>query len=245
MSAENCSIQDGLVDFQEGTVLFCGSPRDACRYLQDHNFPVPQEVESTEGPVREFIENPDYEFTTIDPRRIKSEPELLNEQRLLEELDRAFADVQREDGISLHETFAVDLYGTMRERRDLRKLDTDTNWREVKDEWIESINGVGGIAFLDELGFKYYLPAYLRWYIRRENVSASCDLDSVFLYHLTGVKDDDLKEWRFNRFRTLTAEQSRVVAEFLNHIAEYNHEDYREDISEALNAYWGRFLGKP
>ena len=56
---------------------------------------------------------------------------------LRQEIFEAFKGVTRDDGVSLHETPLIDLYGTKQDRELARKKDTDTDWSEVKDEWIE------------------------------------------------------------------------------------------------------------
>ena len=95
----------------------------------------------------------------IDP----SAPEA---RELLKRIRRDFGEILRGHGVSLHETLVIDHYGTMRDRQKARKMDTDRYWWEVKDEWIEKFGGVGGLAFLDDRGFAYYLPAYMSYWLR-------------------------------------------------------------------------------
>jgi hypothetical protein len=59
------------------------------------------------------------------------------------------------------------MYGSDAERQAARKKDTDQRWWEVRDEWIESFSGIGGLSFLDEAGFRYYLPAYMSYFLRK------------------------------------------------------------------------------
>ena len=79
-------------------------------------------------------------------------------RELLARIRRDFGEILRGHGVSLHETWVIDRYGSMRERKKARKLDTDQHWWEVRDEWIEEFGGVGGLSFLDDKGFTYYLP---------------------------------------------------------------------------------------
>jgi len=85
---------------------------------------------------------------------------------LIMEIQRAFRNVERGNGVTLHETEAIDFYGSDEERRNARAKDTDRNWQEVDDRWIEEFGGVGGLSFLDEEGFRYYLPAYMTYWLR-------------------------------------------------------------------------------
>ena len=55
-----------------------------------------------------------------------------------------FAGVSRQGGISLHQTEVVDAYGLAEEMLSALAQDTDTQWTEVQDSWIEQFGGVGG-----------------------------------------------------------------------------------------------------
>lgn len=87
-------------------------------------------------------------------------------RQILDEIRRNFAEVSRDNAVTLHETQVIDRYGSMTERQTARKLDTDTHWFEVRDEWIESVTGIGGLSFLNDEGFRYYLPAYMSYWLR-------------------------------------------------------------------------------
>src|SRR3989338_9657225 len=91
----------------------------------------------------------------------------ISKEELLKEIFEVFKDVELGNGISLHETEVLDMYGTKQQRIDARKKDTDRHWTEVKDDWIESIDGIGGMSFFDKKGFHYYIPAYMSWYLRK------------------------------------------------------------------------------
>jgi hypothetical protein len=80
----------------------------------------------------------------------QSDPEL---HLLLDEIRRDFSDVVRGDAVTLHETLAIDHWGSEVERRKARELDTDNHWWEVRDEWIQEFDGVGGFAFSMIRGF--------------------------------------------------------------------------------------------
>src|SRR4051794_22273214 len=87
---------------------------------------------------------------------------------MLDELKRVFTDIQRDGGITLHETEVIDLYGSPDARKEARRKDTDGHWWEVRDEWITKFGDTGGLSFLDETAFRYYLPAYMSYWLRTE-----------------------------------------------------------------------------
>ena len=71
----------------------------------------------------------------------------------------------------------IDCHGTREERFKARRLDTDTRWQEVRDEWIEDLSSAP--YFLDEKGFRYYLPAIMIWELKHGGSSDSAAGDNV------------------------------------------------------------------
>src|SRR5687768_7277152 len=76
-------------------------------------------------------------------------------------IESAFAGVSRNAGITLHEATVIDNYGTDEERAHARLLDNESRWEEVPSAAIEK--NYTALSFLDPEGFRYYLPAYMRW----------------------------------------------------------------------------------
>src|SRR4051794_16144118 len=98
-------------------------------------------------------------------------------QSLIEEITAAFDGVSREGGISLHEAEQIDCHGIAEERAEARKVDTDRRWQDVPDQWLEELPAVP--HFLDAVGFRYYLPAYMIWAMKRGKESDSATADSI------------------------------------------------------------------
>jgi len=140
-------------------------------------------------------------------------------QALIEEITTAFDGVSREGGVSLSEAWVIDDYGSDEERAKARKQDTETSWQEVSDKDIA--HGYSCLCFLDEIGFRYYIPAYIVWYLRYIDVNDSADpnYDSNtfewLLYGLGSVRSGKLNDFYFSHFKALTLEQSRAIAHFL------------------------------
>lgn len=133
---------------------------------------------------------------------------------LIEEIIAAFDGVSREGGVSLSEADVIDDYGSDTKRLAARLSDTDTRWQDVPDEQLA---GHWPISFLDPIGFRYYMPAFLLYCLRHSNEygeNESYELD----YHLSlsrGRDKDGLDEYSLSRFRLLTSAQSRAIARFL------------------------------
>jgi hypothetical protein len=89
-------------------------------------------------------------------------PHLIAERdELLCEIEEAFGKVTRKGGVSWSETDVIDSYGSDRERKRARGRDWKYGWQDLVDEpsWDPSYGGDGSWAFLDPIGFRYYLPA--------------------------------------------------------------------------------------
>ena len=125
-------------------------------------------------------------------------------RELLARIRRDFGAILRGHGVSLHETEVIDSYGSTRDRQKARKMDTDRYWWEVRDEWIEKFGGVGGLAFLDDRGFAYYLPAYMSYWLRTGQ-------EPNFLsYYIAGP--------RKHRYKLFTAAQRETIAAFVSFV---------------------------
>jgi hypothetical protein len=144
---------------------------------------------------------------------------------LIEEIQRAFRGVERGKGVSLHETEVIDAYGSQDERGRARAKDTDRNWQEVQDCWIEEFGGVGGLSFLDAEGLRYYLPAYMTYWLRTGKEP------NMLAYHLQRIEPDlDL---------LLRPKQKQVIAKFLDYV---RITFASREAGKALEGHWHQFL---
>lgn len=142
---------------------------------------------------------------------------------LIEEITAAFDGVSRENGVSLTEAWVIDNYGSMEERNDARKQDTEMRWQDVPDEQISS--GDSCLSFMDEIGFHYYIPAYMVWYLHymdapdHESYGSGNTFDSLE-HHLCLNNDLSLRKRSLANFSRFTVEQSKAVSHFLQFIDE-------------------------
>lgn len=138
---------------------------------------------------------------------------------LIEEITAAFDGVSRENGVSLSESWIIDDYGSDEEQAEARKQDTETRWQDVPDEGI--CYGYSCLSFLDDIGFHYYIPAYVVWFLRNidnddpEAPSEDSNTFESLIYALGPIGSGDLEEYDLSRFRVFTPEQSKAIAHFL------------------------------
>lgn len=157
---------------------------------------------------------------------------------VLREIEIAFDGVSREGGVSLHEADVIDNHGTPAERDAARALDTETRWQDVplgdirKYYWI--------LSFLDPIGYRYYLPAYMTWSL--QNLASPRDTTSIdaTIFSLTRADDEKYEEWELDRFKLFTPEQAKAIVAFLRYMEAHAGGGYADDATEALNAYWAQ-----
>lgn len=179
-------------------------------------------------------------------------------QALIEEITAAFDGVSREGGVSLSEAWVIDDYGSDEGRAEARKHDTETRWQDVLDEDICH----GDFLFLmDEIGFHYYIPAYIVWYLRyidsKDSNDPNYDLHTFeyLISTLGALNNGDLDQYELRRFKLFTHKESKAVAHFLQ-FAEARMDEYIKkyernfinsyvpvnDARKALERYWEQFL---
>ena len=157
-------------------------------------------------------------------------------EKLIAEIRIAFKDILLDDGISLHEARAIDANASAQQREYARKLDTDTRWESVLDEWIAKFYDV--FPFFDLKGFRYYLPAYMVWSIRHFEESVSPSSDSI-IYNLGPSLVAPARNQQI--FASFDLAQCRAIYAFLKFMeANPLHAD-ADAATEALEAYWKSF----
>lgn len=179
---------------------------------------------------------------------------------LVEEIERAFEGVERGSGPTLHEAKAIDDYAGRGAKLAGRRKDTETRWQDVAPEGIPLIPGL--FAFMNPAGFRYYLPAYLLWYL--EDIDNLVGFEPLSLFY-TILEMDSANR---SNFGLLNAQQARALAHFLQFQVtragyyfdiesegeEFESVEYRQMVREieveflssgarnALEKYWGQFL---
>lgn len=143
---------------------------------------------------------------------------------LLREIERAFGDVELGDGVTLHEAAALDGYASKQECVQARALDDGRHWKEVTDQ--ELVECGETLFFMDELGVRFYLAAYMSWTIRHYE-----ETELNLASHATQVIADRKAE-------LFSLEQCSAIRAFLNYLR-LEFED--QDAEAALAGYWRNF----
>lgn len=157
---------------------------------------------------------------------------------VVDAIEVAFAGVSRGNGITLHEADAIDKHLSDAERVQLRNLDTDSRWQDVPAELIARFSCQ--LAFVDGEGYRYYIPAFMRWVVMNYRQSRSFTVDST-IYSLAHVaKPGDCPAAM--ALPLLSEVQRRAIAAFLQHMstAAALHADAAH-AQQALDRFWGRY----
>ena len=93
------------------------------------------------------------------------------EDNLIAEIDKAFADVQLEDGVSLNMTEYNDSGGSVEHYADRAKRDERMDWRRIDGKTLQKFTST--FSFTDLKGFRFYIPAYMIWAVRNHSISDS------------------------------------------------------------------------
>lgn len=148
----------------------------------------------------------------------------------------AFRGVSRGQ-ITMHEAEVIDEYGSEDERIDARKLDTDQEWEEIPEEHVEECTTA--LCHVDPESWRYYIPRYMEWSLRHFRTNDSVVSDFTIYTFDPSSTDPVLTEYSMERYRLLSADQSRVLCRFLRYMAQNG--DHADDVvaNEAIRKYWG------
>ena len=139
--------------------------------------------------------------------------------RLIAEIHAAFAGVTREGGVSISEAHAIDYDKSERACEKARTKDTDTAWSEVD---IEKKDRGSGLAFMDPIGFRYHLPAYMCYRLQgdappfgpaSDNIAAESAEFSLLRIH--PLRNGGIGTPARGRSEILSDDQRRACARFL------------------------------
>ena len=151
---------------------------------------------------------------------------------LISAIEDAFGGVKLGDGIGIFEAEAIDDCVNEKRRTKARAQDIRDDWKAIPDEIISE--HYSAMAFMDEKGLRYAIPAYMRFALSNWETSNSASVDSI-IYTL--ARDEN---WDF-----LTDLQKQVLADFLKYMV--LEEDEHVDSWQASLAYekhWASYASK-
>lgn len=154
------------------------------------------------------------------PAPLSSEILATMAESLLTEIYSAFAGVSIKGGVTLTEAYAIDDYEDDATRAAARAQDTYTDWTKIDVPRLDP--GDSALCFVDPIGFRFHLPAYMCHVIKQNRHTLSGFLDTERLVDHLQVAND------FGKRLTADFDESQLTAcaRFLVFIAE---EKYSSD----------------
>ena len=149
---------------------------------------------------------------------------------LVAAIEDAFARVKLEDGVGVFEAEAIDDYASEEQRAKASENDIRDDWRKIPDEVVSA--HYSAMAFMDQKGLRYAIPAYMRFAIKYCKASDSASIDHI-IYALAVEQD-----WDF-----LDEKQKQAIADFLNYMVLEVGEDYVDSYQASLayENYWAPY----
>lgn len=163
---------------------------------------------------------------------LSAEVNMQCKQDMIDEIAAAFAGVSRDGGVSLHQAEVKDDYGSRDEELAARELDTDATWLEVPEEDIAGHWDI--LSFLDPIGFRYYIPAYMVWTLDNLD-SNSADATVSALTQPVCKKPDHVQ---YRKYAIFSDSQRKAIGHFLQHLCDVGYEDPSDRPARRGLAYW-------
>ena len=175
-------------------------------------------------------DSPSPKAEPANPREVGITPR----DQLIQDIENVFRDVERGNGLTLHEAaeFEGNDYGTAEERACVRAFDPETRWQDIPESSLEECEDRW--AFDDE-GFRFHLPAYMRWHLRKP--PEQDQLRGGLLYFMLSPAGGTEAAGSWDVF---TLEQKRVIARFLEFIASGSG-PLAQDARLTWRSYWFKF----
>lgn len=152
---------------------------------------------------------------------------------LIAEIEAAFDGVSRGGGVSWSQSAVLDQYGSQDEIDRAKRLDRDASWQSLLSGGWEPQSRPGGFAFMDAIGFRYYLPAAMVISVRQ-------GWDAGILFHLQVSSTEEFSKKLWSK---LDVRQVRCVRRYINYmfvVSSLTGLYDRKHYLDALEGFWNR-----
>lgn len=161
-------------------------------------------------------------------------------------IETAFHGVTLGTGISLRQAEAIDqsIFGVVVTAEAFARLKN----QDIVDDWtaltVETIEDYCYLPHLDEQGFLYYIPAFMRSLLVPYGYTERIFSTLLMLRPKRERGEADFSRWHMDRYAMLDHQQCLAVAIFLREIGSIIELDYEESlmVEHALRHYWHRYL---
>jgi hypothetical protein len=157
-------------------------------------------------------------------------------EKLVSEIEHAFADVLLGDRVTLHQMHVIDDYGSEAGQLAARLKDPETRWQQITGEKLSRFSD--SMVFLDPKGFRFHLPAFLRHaLITASPSSGSADTHGVMF----ALQDGPRNTYHEDGIKLLDPPQMRCIATFFHYFARSSESGWDGEARRALKAGWNEW----
>ncbi|MBX7245275.1 MAG: hypothetical protein K1X53_07230 [Candidatus Sumerlaeaceae bacterium] len=164
---------------------------------------------------------------------------------LIAEIEEHFADVTRGEGMTLAQGAVVADYGAQADWDLASQVPCDARWQDIPDSVLDV--HAHTLNFLDQKGFRFYLPAFMRRSLRLlgEIVNepwANTVGNLTFWPQDSEEPNNPSVDWMRECWDGFTPEQGRVILSFLDFtVASPLDSADQEMAAKAIEDYWKKF----
>ncbi|BCM90081.1 hypothetical protein IAD21_01932 [Abditibacteriota bacterium] len=136
-------------------------------------------------------------------------------QTLLTEVERVFEGVERDEKVT--QSLKDITSHQIRDEDRALLLNAGKRWQDVPDKWIQEAR-TSLLIDVDAHGFRFYLPAYLSWFLRFMDYEGSYFPFSSSAFRCVLcilMVDTEMHDYRLKKFSLLDSEQKKIIAQFL------------------------------
>ena len=163
----------------------------------------------------------------------------MNKEEIISEIETAFHGVKLNGGTSLEQARVIDNYGRGVSAQEFAGLPQNESTEDLSDIPVDLLESFDCIAFLDEKGLKYYLPAFMLRILDNYDASTMMTIGTFSaLYPKNETQKANLSE--------LNIVQRRAIALFLKNLPNLV-ELWGEDVprvERAFNQYWSKYVSE-
>ena len=161
-------------------------------------------------------------------------------EEIINDIKKAFKNVILNGGVSLKQAIIIDSYGegtTEKEFREIPNSEITKNWEKIP---ISQLDTAEYNAHLDNLGFKYYIPALMIRLL--ENYSYTSMVSISILSSLYPKTED----WSYHmeKYSSLNDEQGLAIANYLKSLPVLINLESEDNkiVERAFKNYWSKFM---
>ena len=158
--------------------------------------------------------------------------------KLISEIERTYSDVKLEDGISLNMTEYLDTYQYDKKFLELAKSDERDDWTKIPDYILEKHSAT--FSFTDWKGFRFYLPAYMRWCLNNPKSSNLIGDTTIYSLDIDTIE----KLYQKKMMEILNLPQIEIVVKFLEWCCFENNEYCDSSIADNNLMKFYKLIGK-